>query len=80
MRETEYSRTPDRIALTPIPLEVVRQRLLNRGRRRMNWAEYAARGRNGIRAKQNNAISNRLGWVRGKSGCFPLWLGDDPPR
>ncbi len=45
----------------------------------MNWAEYAKRGRNGIRAKQNNAISNRADWVRGKSGCFPLWLADDAP-
>ena len=49
-------------------------RLLNRGRHRLTWAEYAARGRNGIRAKQNNAISNQADWVRGKSGCFPLWL------
>jgi len=45
----------------------------------MKWAEYAERGRNGIRAKQNNALSNRADWVRGKSGCFPLWLGDDAP-
>jgi hypothetical protein len=68
--------------VTPIPLEAVKRRLLNRGRRgikREEWAEYAQRGRNSIRAKQNNAISNRADWVRGKSGCFPLWLGADPP-
>jgi hypothetical protein len=64
------------MAMTPIPLDAVRRRLLSRGRRSMNWAEYAKRGRNGIRAKQNNAISNRADWVRGKSGCFPLWLGE----
>ena len=68
--------------MTPIPLDAVRRRLLNRGRRGIKWAEwaeYAERGRNGIRAKQNNAISNRADWVRGKSGCFPLWLGADAP-
>jgi len=67
------------MAMTPIPLDAVRRRLLSRGRRSMNWAEYAKRGRNGIRAKQNNAISNQADWVRGKSGCFPLWLADDAP-
>ena len=75
----EHTRGPHRIAMTPIPLEAVRRRLLNRGRHRMKWAKYAERGRNGIRAKQNNALSNRADWVRGKSGCFPLWLGDDAP-
>jgi hypothetical protein len=65
--------------MRPIPLDAVRRRLLNRGRSSMKWAEYAERGRNGIRAKQKNAISNRADWVRGKSGCFPLWLGDDAP-
>ncbi len=78
MSET-YAQARHRIAMTPIPLEVVKRRLLSRGRRNMKWAEYAERGRNAIRAKQNNAISNRADWVRGKSGCFPLWLGDDVP-
>jgi hypothetical protein len=63
--------------MTPIPLDAVRRRLLSRGCRGIRWKEYAERGRNEIRAKQNNAISNRADWVRGKSGCFPLWLGDD---
>ena len=74
-----YARARQRIAMRPIPLEAVRRRLLNRGGRSMTWAEYAERGRNSIRAKQNNAISNRADWVRGKSGCFPLWLGGDAP-
>jgi hypothetical protein len=78
MSET-YAQARRRIAMTPIPLEAVRRRLLNRGRHRMSWAEYAERGRNSIRGKQNNAISNGADWVRGKSGCFPLWLGDDAP-
>src|SRR5206468_7362853 len=69
MSET-YAQARHRIAMTPIPLEVVRRRLLNRGRHRMTWAEYAERGRSSIRGKQNNAISNRADWVRGKSGCF----------
>ena len=78
MSET-YAQARHRIAMTPIPLEVVRRRLLNRGRHRMTWAEYAERGRSSIRGKQNNAISNRADWVRGRSGCFPLWLGGDVP-
>jgi hypothetical protein len=78
MSET-YAQARHRIAMRPIPLEAVRRRLLNRGSRSMTWAEYAERGRNSIRGKQNNAISNRADWVRGKSGCFPLWLGGDAP-
>jgi hypothetical protein len=78
MSET-YAQARHRIAMTPIPLEAVRRRLLNRGSHRMTWAEYAERGRSSIRGKQNNAISNRADWVRGKSGCFPLWLGGDAP-
>jgi len=77
MSENERPRDQRRTRLTPIPLEAVKMRLLNRGRHRLTWAEYAARGRNGIRAKQNNAISNQADWVRGKSGCFPLWLRGD---
>ena len=65
MSET-YAQARHRIAMTPIPLEAVRRRLLNRGSRSMTWAEYAERGRSSIRGKQNNAISNRADWVRQK--------------